>query len=155
MVFSIDLDRGVQMSSHPSLGIDIYMYIDDPGIYYTAHGNPISSELARAAGFDVDAFEKKHKIKLALAKANQTVLDEFNENPGPKLVEERDGFKIMDIGMGRHNVVGPDGDVLHKTPITLEQANILLDNLAPKPEPKPVEDPKPRPSFKKADEATE
>ena len=146
MVFSIDLDRGVHMRAHPSLGMDIYMYVGrprdpskpesdwvgaDPGIYFDAHGNEVSNVLAEQAGFDVESHTKQHKIKVALEEAGKEVLVRFGETKN-EVVKERAGFKIKDIGVGRHNVEDPDGNVLNgRQPLTLDQANILLSHLAP------------------------
>jgi len=133
MVFSINLDRGVHMRSHPSMGMDVYMYVDDPGVYFDAHGNKLTSEIAEQAGFPVDDLDQKHRIKEALDAAQKQVMEQFGVAPkGP--VAERDGFKVLDLGLGRYNVLGPDGSVLTKQPISKEHAMLLLDNLAPNPE---------------------
>jgi hypothetical protein len=141
MVFSIDLDRGVWMRTHPTLNMDVYMYCDDPGVYYDAHGNTVPEELAAAAGFDTEKLGRDHKIKVALKEAQDAVLAGFGEAK-TKVSAERGGFKIMDIGLGRFNVHDPEGNLLHKTPISKEQATILLDHLSPKAEP-------PKPAVKK------
>ena len=140
MAFAIDLDRGVIYRSHPSLNMNIYMYVDDPGVYYTAHGTPVDSALAEQAGFEVDKLDKKHKIKMALAEAQADVMARFGEAK-PEVLMERDGFKVMDMGMGRCNVLGPDGDLLNKMPISKEQAEVLLKHLAPKAEKKGIAQP--------------
>ena len=130
MAFHIDLDRGVISRSHPSLGMDVYMYVDDPGVYLTAHGTEVALALAEQAGFEVDKYAKQHKIKVAMANAQADVLAQFNEATTEVLVE-RNGFKVVDIGLGRCNVLSPDGDLLNKTPVSREQAEILLKHLTP------------------------
>ena len=130
MAFRIDLDRGVISRSHPSLGMDVYMYVDDPGVYLTAHGTEVALALAEQAGFEVDKYAKQHKIKVAMANAQADVLAQFNEATTEVLVE-RNGFKVVDIGLGRCNVLSPDGDLLNKTPVSREQAEILLKHLTP------------------------
>lgn len=125
------IDRGVQVRNHPSMSMDIYMFIDDPGVYFSAHGDKIDPELARAAGFDVDDQSRRQQIKQALKKASDEVLARFGEAKVATVLE-REGFKIIDLGLGRHNVLAPDGDLLNKAPLPLEQAKILLDHLAPK-----------------------
>lgn len=129
--YAVDLDRGVWSRTHPSLNMDIYMYVDDPGVYFNAHGHPVSKELAEAAGFDTEELDKKHKIKVALEKAHKDVLSQFGEAE-TKVYAERNGFKVMDIGLGRFNVLGPEGELLNKSPIPKEQAELLLNHLAPK-----------------------
>jgi hypothetical protein len=133
MAFAINLDRGAMTCTHPSLGIAIYMYLDDPGVYLTEHGNVLENGevLAQQAGFETEKFAKQRKIKQAMQHANEKIMKEFNEST-TKVLVERGGFKIMDIGLDRCNVLSPDGDVLNKTPMPLAQANILLDHLAPK-----------------------
>lgn len=130
--YAIDLDRGVHSRTHPTLNMDIYMYVDDPGVYITAHGDPVKPELAEAAGFPVAEQVKEHEIKVALDNAKRQVLERFGEAQGKiKVVAERAGFRIIDIGLGRHNVVTSGNDVLNKEPLTRELADLLLDNLAP------------------------
>jgi hypothetical protein len=133
MIFAIDLDRGAMTCSHPSLGIAIYMYLDDPGVYLTEHGNVLENgeALAEQAGFDVAKFSKQRKIKIAMDAANDKIMHEFNEST-TKVLVERNGFQIVDIGLDRCNVLAPDGGVLNKAPIPRAQADILLAHLAPK-----------------------
>src|ERR1700675_3607413 len=99
MIFAIDLDRGAMTCSHPSLGIAIYMYLDDPGVYLTEHGNVLENGelLAEEAGFEVAKFSKQRKIKLAMDSANDKIMKEFNEST-TKVLVERNGFQIVDIG---------------------------------------------------------
>lgn len=131
MVFSINLDRGVHMASHPSLGMDIYMYVDDPGLYYDAHGHQVPKEWAEQAGFPVDEQTKAQEIKVALKAAEKEVLEKMGAVK-QEYVAERGGFKVKDLGMGKYHVVGPDGSVLTKAPVSKEHALMALDKLAPK-----------------------
>lgn len=130
MIWSINLDRGVISSTHPSLNMDIYMYADDPGRYLTAHGDEVDERLAEQAGFDIAKYGRERKIKTAMAEAQAQILRE-NDIPISDVIEERGDFKIVDIGMDRHNVMTKDGSVLNKAPLTPAQARILLDHLAP------------------------
>lgn len=127
----VDADRGYHMRSHPTLGMDVFMYVDDPGVYMTAHCDPVPDDLAEAAGFPVEENRKKHQIKSALAAAQREVLDRYNENKH-EFVVERGDFKIQDIGLGRFNVFSGK-QLLNKNPISIEEATILLDHLSPQP----------------------
>lgn len=133
MFFKIDLDRGVHSRTHPATGMDVYMYVDDPGVYLTAHGTPVPEELAVQAGFPTQEYAKKRRIKLALAAAHNKVMQELAEaNQGEKIVtKERDGFRVVDLGYDRYQVLSPDGDVLNTTYLSLNHALILLDQLVP------------------------
>ena len=44
---------------------------------------------------------------------------------------ERAGFKIMNMGVGRFKVYGPEGEELHKNYLPEDVAVGLLDKLAP------------------------
>src|ERR1700692_3578061 len=133
MIFAIDLDRGAMTCTHPSLGIAIYMYLDDPGVYLTEHGNVLENGevLAEQAGFDVVKFAKQRKIRAAMRNANEKIMREFNEST-TQVLAERNGLKIGAFGLDRCTVLSPDGDLLNKAPIPRAKADILLDHLAPK-----------------------
>lgn len=132
MAFNIDLDRGVHMRSHPASGMDIYMYVDDPGVYLSAHGNQVDDKLAEASGFPVEEFAKKRRIKLALAAAHDKVLQELQESEGThNVVAEKEGFQMVDIGMDRFQVLSPDGEALNTHPLPKHDAEILLEQLVP------------------------
>jgi len=109
------------------------MYVNDPGVYYNAHGVEVRAELAEAAGFPVTEQLREHKIKVALHAAQQEVLEKFGAVK-KEIVAERAGFKIKTAGVGTYVVLAPDGAVLTQPPIPLEQAEILLKNLAPEAE---------------------
>lgn len=131
MACHVDPDRGYHMRSHPTIGMDIFMYVDDPGVYLTAHCDRVDDKLAEAAGFPIEKHKKEHDIKAALASAQAEVLKKFGENK-PQFVMERGDFKVVDIGLGRHNVLSGN-EVLNKNPISKEEAKILLDHLSPPP----------------------
>lgn len=131
MACHINADRGYHMRSHPTLGMDIFMYVDDPGVYLTAHCDRVDEALAEAAGFPVAKHKKEHEIKYALAAAHKAVLEKYGAAK-PKFFMERGEFKIMDIGMDRYNVLSGD-EVLNKDPIPKEEAMMLLDHLSPMP----------------------
>lgn len=133
MVFKIDLDRGVHQRIDPGSGMDIYMYVDTPGVYLTLHGTEVDVELARRAGFPVEEQLKKRRVQQALAAAQDRVLAELQvaDQSVKVVVQEADGFKIIDIGYDRYQVLSPDDDVLTPAPLNLRSAVILLSQLVP------------------------
>ncbi|MGH6866839.1 MAG: hypothetical protein ACREDO_11885 [Methyloceanibacter sp.] len=50
---------------------------------------------------------------------------------GSAVVAERGGFTVTDVGLGRHSVRDPEGNVLTPQSVTREQAISLLAKLAP------------------------
>src|SRR6266699_464625 len=109
----IDYDRGVHIRTHHSTGVDVYMYVDNPGVYLSAHGTPVSEALAREAGYPVDEQVKQRELNKRLRAAHAAVYAEMNAGEAAQeIVEERDGFTIVSIGLGRHIIKSPDGDQL-------------------------------------------
>jgi hypothetical protein len=127
----IDLNRGVIKCIHPH-GIAIHMYVDEPGVYLTVHGRPVAEKLAEEAGFDIAKWRKQKRIfemrATAETQIRKTVEAETDE---PEVVAERGTIKVIDIGLGRYQVVGEDDLPLHTAPLTREQAMALLDGLVP------------------------
>lgn len=138
MLFNIDLDRGVHSRTDPGSGADVYMYVDEPGVFRNAHGTEIDVELAKRAGFPVDELLKKRRVKEALKAAEAKVLEELRVQDGREkvVVKEKEGFRIVDMGYDRYQVQDPDGDALHAAYLGLREATILLDQLVPDPEEK-------------------
>lgn len=133
MIFNIDLDRGVHVRTDPATGADVYMYVDEPGVYRSAHGGIVDVELARRAGFPVEEHLKQKRVREALKTAQDKVLAELQAADGREKVNvlEKGGFKVIDISYGRYNVVSPDDDQINPTPLNLRAAIILLDELNP------------------------
>lgn len=126
---NVDYDRGIMKRSHP-VGLDVYMYLDTPGVYLTAHETPLSEEFAKQAGFDVEALRREKTKRERMAQAKLAIEQELEvQAQVHEVVEEVKGFKIVAIGLGRHVVEDPDGNTLTKEPLALEQAKLLLKAL--------------------------
>lgn len=140
MAQNIDYDRGVHIRKVENLGLDVFMYVDSPGVYLNAHGTPVTSEIAAQAGFPVEEHLKQRRIKERMASAIAKIKEEIDASEGEqKVVNERNGFTIVDIGLGRYQVRDPDGDVLTQAPMSEQEINIVFDQLVPKDEaPAPV-----------------
>jgi hypothetical protein len=142
---SIDYDRGVIKRNSTKLGVAVYMYVDDPGVFLNAFGTQVDDSLATDAGFDVAAFAKvklkKDRISSAMAEIEAEMA---SQGPARNVKFERDGFQVIDIGLERYNVEDPDGTVLNSNPLSAPQAKLLLEKLVPKgktSEPVPQNDP--------------
>lgn len=130
----IDYDRGVIISQHKQTGMDIFMYVDTPGVYLNAFGTPVADKLAKEAGYDVEKFGKERVKRERMKAATDAIEQELaivNDQGVKTVVEETEGFKIIDIGLGRHFVEDPDGNKLTSVPLPLEQAKVLLRQLVP------------------------
>jgi hypothetical protein len=69
--FQMDLDRGVITAvSHAG---EVSCYVDEPGTYYDGAGNIVSDQVARIAGFDVDADRLKRRKLERLEKARAEI----------------------------------------------------------------------------------
>lgn len=113
---AIDYDRGVIIKIVAQLGMDVFMYVDDPGVFYSATGNRVSEELASQAGYDVKALGQKRDMKLRMQKASDAIREEYRAMEalgGQKtVVKELNGFKVVDLGGGRYVIETPEGDQL-------------------------------------------
>jgi len=132
----IDYDRGVLIRAHQATGVEVYMYIDTPGEYLSVHGTPVTTELARQAGYPVDELGKKRELRERMKTAHANIEAELMlQAEEKKVVREKGGFRVVAFGLGRHQVLAPDDTLLTPNPIPEEQAFLLLDQLVPSPVP--------------------
>ena len=110
----IDYDKGVRIRSIPELGMEVFMYIQDPGVFLTANGAVIPAELARRAGFDVDKLLKMRERKVRMGIAAATIEREIDLSESAavrEVIEELGGFKVVRVG-SHFLVEDPDNAVL-------------------------------------------
>lgn len=129
---NIDYDRGVIINTHPGTGMDIYMYVDSPGFFLTAHAKPVPDELAKQAGYDV---EKLAKERLRKSRREQALTAIDKELADSRDVEETvvkaiGAWKLVHIGLGRHFVIDPEGNRINPTPLTEEIGTRLLSTMS-------------------------
>lgn len=138
---NVDYDRGVIIINHATTGMDIFMYVDEPGKYFNAHSAPVSEQLAKEAGYDVAKLGKERLKKDRKEQAFQMIEQELSSENDVKeeVVSEKNGFKVVATGAGRHHVVDPDGNRLSRFPLSKEDATKLMNGMAGLEEPvKPV-----------------
>lgn len=127
----IDLNRGVMLRWHPT-GAMVYMYFDEPGVFRTPYGNVIEDEsFVAEAGYDVKSLQRERARNARRRKAMEEIDKDFEGDKGPVILDKRAGFTLVDIGLGRHNVVDPDGEVINKRPLTLPEANKVFASMVP------------------------
>lgn len=127
---AIDYDRGVMIRQDGKSGIEVYMYIDDPGIYLSVHGNKISEDLARSAGYPVDAQLKARQFKLKLADFEAKLKTELQvEEAGAQTLREHLGFKLIELGPDRCQIISPQGIVLNTQVLPKDEAVKLFDEV--------------------------
>ncbi len=129
----IDYDRGVQIQTHRS-GVDVYMYIDDPGVYLNAYGTPVSEQLAKEAGYDTERWSRQKLAKDLIAKAKSEIEAQISGTSGfvQKVVLSAGGFDVVAVNdYGGHVVKAPDGQVLTPYAMPFEACKALLSGVAP------------------------
>lgn len=118
----IDLDRdimyevpvgrrprgGVVCRRDPETGADVFMYRNEPGVFYSANGLEVSPILAKKAGFDIE--------RLAKAREKQVKMREFEANWNisasevtKRIIKERNNFRLVDLGDNRYIVEDTEG----------------------------------------------
>lgn len=116
----IDLDRGVMCKPHPK-GFHVYMYLDDPGVFMTAHGSPLPARIAREAGYDVEVLEKQRKIAQELAKRRKDLEKELAlDEAAETVIREAKNYKLVSAGSGMARIVTKTGEAV--TPVALPKA---------------------------------
>ncbi len=130
-VGNIDYDRGVIINTHRPSGMDVFMYVDDPGHFLNAHSAQVSDDIAREAGYDVEQLAKERLKKERKAQAMQMIDAELADDKDvtEETIVEKDGYKVVSTGLGRNHVIDPDGNRLTSFPLALEAAKKLLDGM--------------------------
>lgn len=131
---NINYDRGVQKRKHTASGVDVYMYFDEPGVYRNAYGHPVSEVLAKQAGFDTETLTKERIKRERMASAMAAIEAELGSDAQKATLDvvlERGGYKVVHIGLGRHNVLDPDGNKLNSIQLPEQEAIKLVEHLAP------------------------
>lgn len=127
----IDYDRGVLIRQDEKTGVEVYMYIDDPGRYLTVHGNEVALDLARTVGYPVDDHLRERNIKQRLAKYELDLKKEFEVPEDRKVIKEYRGFKLLELSPDRCQIIAPNGMVMNKGVIPKEDALKLFEEVAP------------------------
>lgn len=129
---TIDYDKGVLINTHPGTGMDVFMYVQQPGKYLTAHGKDVPDKIAAEAGYNVEQLAKERLRMERKAQASAIIDKELSDDASTleECVDNRNGFRLVSIGMGRHNVKDPDGNVLNSHPLPKESAEKLFDAMA-------------------------
>lgn len=130
-VGNIDYDRGVIIATHPGSGMDVFMYVDDPGKFLNAYSATVSDSIAKEAGYDVEKLSKdrvkKERKENAIALIDAELADD--KDVKEEVVMEKNGFKIITTGLGRHHLVDPEGNRLTPNPLPRESAEKLLNGM--------------------------
>lgn len=115
-------------------GMTIYMYNDDPGVFYNERGGRVSEGIAAAAGFDVETLGKAQRRKQAMALAAEKVEAEYASLPRAKVIAERGEYRMVEIAPGHFQIqfVESDGNgsPLTTQPLTRKAADKMFEDLA-------------------------
>lgn len=144
----IDIDRGVTLRQivtfndptnprkyEPDInygGMAVYMYKDEPGVYYDAHGKVVPELMAQKAGFPTDklAKAKRRRDAVAALEAQFRAELEADDQDEAVVLAEAGGYKVIALPMGRAKVVDKDtGDSVTPVPMPVEAAKVLLGEL--------------------------
>lgn len=142
---AIDIDRGVSMrqvvkfeSQHKFLpdpaygGLVVYMYKDDPGKYFDAHGRAVADAIAKIAGFDIERHAKMRRRNETMAEFARALDEELRTESGDEVIlASKGGWKVVALPMERAKIVDEDtGALVTAVPMTRDDALLLLDKLA-------------------------
>lgn len=146
MAEKIDVDRGVVLQQIVAFdktntskftpdpkygGMSVYMYVDEPGIYYDVHGNKLPEAMAKMAGFDVQKHAKLKKRREALADFDKQMAAQLDmEGDEVEIIKEQGDWQVIALAAGRAKVVDKDtGLPVTATPLPRADALALLTML--------------------------
>ena len=133
IIAPIDLDRGVELRFHEKSGMEVWMYVDEPGVYLDSSGKEVPEQLAALVGYPIEKHRKERLIRQKMADTERAMRQQLaQETQGEKkIVQSRGGYVIVAVGdLGYHQVEDADGTVLSKKLMPLAEAKFLLDVLA-------------------------
>lgn len=107
----------------------IYSSKSQKGNYFNLRGQRVSPDIARAAGFDVDAdiAEKSREERKA------ALMAEFEAERQPaasEVIKEAGGYSVVRRGDGRADVLDGDGQAFNPRPLPEADALRFLDKMA-------------------------
>lgn len=135
ILYEVPVERrpmgGVIIRKDPMTGADVFMYRNEPGVYYGANGVEVSPMMAKSAGFDItrDLAERDKKSKMAAFEQEYNVKMGQNER---RIVEVRGQFRLVDLGDDRYIVEDTSGQnmTINKQANTLEMGKSWLEFFA-------------------------
>ena len=129
----IDVNRGVMIKKHPSMGL-VYMYMDTPGVYLNAFGKEIPDTVAAQAAYDVETLGKERLKRERMAEAMTAIeieLDLAVTADEETVLWERGGYRVVKLALGNAYVFDDENNKLTPIAIPEAEAKLLLDHLVP------------------------
>lgn len=135
----IDVNRGVMYSYHSS-GMRIFMYLDEPGIYFDDHLGHVPDRVAAEAGFNVQRFAKLRLRNMEVAKVKAALDAKLDIQDIKTVLREQGRYRLVqyDNGMAR---VETDEGPLTPVPMGVPIAEALFKSLTEDPELNPPKEP--------------
>lgn len=124
-------DRGVQKRLHPA-GLEVYMFVDQPGVFFNAHGNEMDPSLAHEAGFPTEDLLKEKARRDRIADATARIDEEFSVEGKRDVVAEVNGYRIAKLGSRGHQIFDADDNLL--TPgkfLSIDDAKRIAHKMKP------------------------
>lgn len=114
-------------------GMNIYMYNDQPGVFYNERGVRVPDSFW--TGSDLEELKKKGRRLAAMKLATEKVEEDFAGVAGVKIMREAGEYRLVEIAPNHYQIqfVEEDGrgSPLTPLPMTLKQAEKVFAELAP------------------------
>lgn len=132
----LDVGRGSvapdgKVTRIPVLDMEIFMFLDEPGVYYDRKMRKMPEEVAAKVGFDVKREAKLRAINERRKEVMSEIADVVEENTRT-VVETRGDYQLVEINEGQFTVTGPGGDFMDPNDEVV--ARELFDALAGEPD---------------------
>ncbi|BCH33966.1 hypothetical protein MesoLjLc_58960 [Mesorhizobium sp. L-8-10] len=100
------------------------------GHYFDQNGHPVSVDIARMAGFDVDADLQEKERSERLAKVQKEINLEYQKS-SHEVLRERGGYTLRDAGLNRVEIYDREGKKLSVRPMAMAEAQRFFDAMVP------------------------
>ncbi len=133
MTDGIDVNRGVMIQKHPSMGL-VYMYIDEPGVFRNTFGKEVPEKVAKQAAFDVETLGKERIKRERMSEAMTAIEIELElaiTADEETILWERGGYRVVKLSLGKAYLFDDENNKLTPIAIPQEEAKLLLDHLVP------------------------
>ena len=129
----VDVGRGSMaadghVTQVPVLPIEVFMYVNEPGVYYDHKGRELPERVAAQAGYDVKREAAKRAVFLE-RKRISTEIEHVVAARSREVMDERGGFQLVQVD-DLFTVVPTGGGEDYMVPNSEDVARMLFDELA-------------------------
>lgn len=125
----IDLNRGVEIRRHKATGSQVFMYVDEPGVYFNENAVDCGEEIARECGFDTETHGKLKERQERLEESRVKVEEDLGLDQDIEIAK-RFGFTVIESTPNSHDIFDPNGQKVNAHPMEKAEAIRVMNQFA-------------------------